>query len=82
MHEASRRVLSTLLRKIDSFESTTDVLLICATNRKQDLDQAMLSRIDLSIKFSLPDKHSRAAIFRRYAKHLNDDDLSFLAEET
>ena len=34
LHEASRRVLSTLLRKIDSFESTTDVLLICATNRK------------------------------------------------
>jgi ATP-dependent 26S proteasome regulatory subunit len=70
MHEASRRVLSTLLRKIDSFESSTDVLLICATNRKQDLDAAMLSRIDLSIKFSLPDKHSRAAIFKRYAKHL------------
>ena len=30
----------------------------------------MLSRIDLSIKFSLPDKQSRAAIFSRYAKHL------------
>jgi SpoVK/Ycf46/Vps4 family AAA+-type ATPase len=72
MHEASRRVLSTLLRKIDSFESTTDVLLVCATNRKQDLDPAMLSRIDLSIKFNLPDKHSRAAIFKRYAKHLKE----------
>ena len=70
MHEASRRVLSTLLRKIDSFESTVDVLLICATNRKQDLDPAMLSRIDLSIPFALPDKQSRAAIFSRYAKHL------------
>ena len=33
MHEASRRILSTLLRKIDSFESTTDCLLIAATNR-------------------------------------------------
>jgi ATP-dependent 26S proteasome regulatory subunit len=55
MHEASRRILSTLLRKIDSFESTTNVMLICATNRKQDLDPAMLSRIDLSIKFELPD---------------------------
>jgi ATP-dependent 26S proteasome regulatory subunit len=72
MHEASRRVLSTLLRKIDSFESTTDVLLICATNRKNDLDPAMLSRIDLSIKFDLPDSQSRAAIFQRYAKHLSD----------
>jgi SpoVK/Ycf46/Vps4 family AAA+-type ATPase len=75
MHEASRRVLSTLLRKIDSFESTTNVLLICATNRKQDLDAAMLSRIDLSIKFSLPDKHSRAAIFKRYAKQMSDKEL-------
>ena len=72
MHEASRRILSTLLRKIDSFESTTDVMLICATNRKQDLDPAMLSRIDLSVKFSLPDHHSRAAIFQRYAKHLSE----------
>lgn len=72
MHEASRRILSTLLRKIDSFESTTDVLLICATNRKNDIDAAMLSRIDLSIKFDLPDKLSRAAIFKRYAKQLSD----------
>jgi SpoVK/Ycf46/Vps4 family AAA+-type ATPase len=58
-HEASKRVLSTLLRKVDSFESSSDVLLIAATNRKQDLDQAMLSRIDLSIKFELPDSKSR-----------------------
>lgn len=70
MHEASRRILSTLLRKIDSFESTTNVMLICATNRKQDLDPAMLSRIDLSIAFNLPDLQSRVAIFQRYAKHL------------
>ena len=46
MHEASRRVLSTLLRNIDSFESNNDILVICATNRKDDLDKAMLSRID------------------------------------
>jgi SpoVK/Ycf46/Vps4 family AAA+-type ATPase len=55
----TRRILSTLLRKIDSFESTTDVLLIAATNRKQDLDQAMLSRVDLSIRFDLPDYQAR-----------------------
>lgn len=34
MHEGSKRILSTLLRKIDSFESSTDVLLVAATNRK------------------------------------------------
>jgi SpoVK/Ycf46/Vps4 family AAA+-type ATPase len=82
MHEASRRILSTLLRKIDSFESTTDVLLICATNRKTDLDNAMLSRIDLSIKFELPDKHSRSAIYQRYAKHLTKQELDILADRS
>jgi SpoVK/Ycf46/Vps4 family AAA+-type ATPase len=82
MHEASRRILSTLLRKIDSFESTTDVLLICATNRKNDIDAAMLSRIDLSIKFDLPDKLSRAAIFKRYAKQLSDEQRSKLSDMT
>ena len=80
IHEASRRILSTLLRKIDSFESSTDVLLICATNRKQDLDPAMLSRIDLSVKFELPDKLSRSAIFKRYAKQLSNNELEKLAE--
>lgn len=57
-------------------------MLICATNRKQDLDPAMLSRIDLSIPFDLPDQHSRAAIFKRYAKHLTEDQRKMLAEQT
>lgn len=34
LHEASRRILSTLLWKLDSFESSQNVILICATNRK------------------------------------------------
>jgi len=80
LHEASRRILSTLLRKIDSFESSTDVLLVCATNRKQDLDSAMLSRIDLSVKFEMPDSQSRVAIYQRYAKQLDLKELQALAK--
>ena len=79
MHEASKRILSTLLRKIDSFESNSDVLLICATNRKRDLDKAILSRIDLSILFELPDEPARSAIFQRYAKQLQSEELQTLA---
>lgn len=63
LHEATRRILSTLLRKIDSFESDGEVLVICATNRKKDLDPALISRTDLSIRFDLPDNHTRALIF-------------------
>ena len=71
LHEATRRILSTLLRKIDSFESDGEVLVICATNRKKDLDPALISRTDLSIRFELPDAATRAAIFGRYAKQLS-----------
>lgn len=63
LHEATRRILSTLLRKIDSFESEGEVLVICATNRKKDLDPALISRTDLSIRFELPDAKTRAEIF-------------------
>jgi len=63
LHEATRRILSTLLRKIDSFESDGEVLVICATNRKKDLDPALISRLDLSIRFELPDAKTRAGIF-------------------
>lgn len=80
LHEATRRILSTLLRKIDSFESDGEVLVICATNRKKDLDPALVSRLDLSIRFELPDAATRAAIFQRYARQLSADDLGRLGD--
>ncbi len=48
-------------------------MLLCATNRKHDLDPALLSRFDLSITFDLPDFETRREIFRRYAKQFSDD---------
>ena len=82
IHEATRRVLSTLLRKIDSFETKGNVLVICATNRKEDLDSALISRIDLSIKFELPDIKTRILILKKYAKQLSEESLENLAEMT
>eukprot|EP00806_Schmidingerella_arcuata_P001395 Macronucleus_2259.p1 GENE.Macronucleus_2259~~Macronucleus_2259.p1 ORF type:complete len:250 (+),score=26.62 Macronucleus_2259:1-750(+) len=80
LHEATRRILPTLLRKIDSFESDGEVLVICATNRKKDLDPALISRTDLSIRFELPDAPTRAQIFQRYAKQLSQAELAELGE--
>merc|ERR1712086_70790 len=80
LHEATRRILSTLLRKIDSFESEGEVLVICATNRKKDLDPALISRTDLSIRFELPDAKTRSEIFQRYAKQLTEDERMLLGE--
>jgi len=80
IHEATRRILSTLLRKIDGFESDGDVLLICATNRSKDLDPALLSRLDIKINFDLPDQRMRSLIFQRYAKQLSQKDLEELGK--
>ena len=80
LHEATRRILSTLLRKIDSFESDGEVLVICATNRKKDLDPALVSRLDLAVRFELPDQKTRSLIFQRYAKQLSSEDLTKLGE--
>ena len=42
----------------------------------------MLSRVDLSIKFDLPDLISRAQIYKRYAKQFSSSDLEKLAAES
>ena len=51
MHEASRRMLSVLLRRLDGIEArgAAAVTLIAATNRQADLDSALLSRFDVRV---------------------------------
>lgn len=81
IHEASRRLLSVLLRKLEGFREKKRTIVISATNRRQDLDQALLSRFDQTITFNLPDARGRSAIFQRYAKHLDPESHSFLAQD-
>ncbi|KAJ8550192.1 hypothetical protein K7X08_033899 [Anisodus acutangulus] len=81
-HEATRRLLSVLLRQIDGFEQEKKVVVVAATNRKQDLDPALISRFDSMITFPLPDQQTRQEIAAEYAKHLTDSDLSEFARAT
>uniref|UniRef100_A0ACD5YTN2 Uncharacterized protein n=1 Tax=Avena sativa TaxID=4498 RepID=A0ACD5YTN2_AVESA len=84
MHEATRRILSVILRQIDGFEQDRRVVVIAATNRKEDLDPALISRFDSIICFGLPDQQSRAEIAAQYAKHLTKPELvqfSLVTEE-
>ncbi|GJP60448.1 hypothetical protein CLOP_g17667 [Closterium sp. NIES-67] len=80
MHEATRRVLSVLLREMDGFERDRGMVVIAATNRKEDLDPALISRFDAAITFSLPDAHTRALIIGQYARHLTAEERETLAE--
>lgn len=80
MHEATRRILSVLLQSIEGFKGGGRNVLICATNRKQDLDAALLSRFDVAIRFDLPPRAARQKVFGRYAKHLSAAELAQLAD--
>lgn len=78
MFEATRRILSVLLRRLDGIDSTTSTITIGATNRKNDLDHALISRFDQSIQFPLPGEKERAAIFTNYATQLSPEDAATL----
>ncbi|PNX89624.1 katanin p60 ATPase-containing subunit A1-like protein [Trifolium pratense] len=67
---------------IDGFEQDKKVVVIAATNRKEDLDPALISRFDTMIAFGLPDHHNRQEIASKYAKHLSKAELDELATVT
>lgn len=68
LQQATRQLFSVLLRRIEGFndrDNKSNVIVIGATNRKEDLDSAFISRFDLSIHFGLPDGATRKDIFKR-----------------
>ena len=82
MHEASRRMLSVLLRRIDGIDASSDTSLIGATNRPGDLDPALLSRFDVRIHFPSPGPTERCKILCLYARHLSSSDVSEISSVT
>lgn len=85
--------LNQLLTEMDGFSSTTNVIVMAATNRADVLDKALLraGRFDRQIYVELPDLEERKAIFAVHMKNLkiNKDknsegyiDRSFLAKQT
>lgn len=78
MHESTRRILSVLLRQLQGLVDRSNVVVIGATNRRADLDPALLSRFDLFVQFPLPNADERSKILSYYAKHLASDDVLIL----
>ncbi len=82
MFEATRRVLSVLLRRLDGLDSAAYTITIGATNRKDDLDHALISRFDQTIFFPMPNAAERGAIFSNYAHHLAAEEFAHLGERS
>lgn len=83
VHEATRRVISQLLMEIEGFATKQDekVILMAATNKPWDLDDAMISRFQRKIYVPLPDLGARKQIFEIHLKGavLHDITISSLA---
>ena len=75
-HEASKRVVAQLLTLMDGFTSDTNVVVIAATNRPQDLDVALRrpGRFDWEIEFPYPDERDREDILMKTARRLRTRD--------
>lgn len=77
-HEASNRVVATLLTEIDGFSGSEHELMVLATtNRPEDVDDALRrpGRLDWQIDFPLPDPSGRVDILRKTSasKRVADD---------
>jgi transitional endoplasmic reticulum ATPase len=77
-HEATRKVVATLLQNMDGMRANPNVTVIAATNRPRDIDRALKrpGRFDKLIQVGLPDEKGRAAILE---VHMNKAKMS--AEE-
>ena len=77
-HEASKRVVAQLLTLMDGFIPNKNIVVIAATNRPEDLDDALLrpGRFDWKIDFPYPDERDREDILRKKAsQHKTEGDL-------
>ena len=92
-NDERENTLNQLLTEMDGFSSTTNVIVLAATNRADVLDKALLraGRFDRQIYVELPDLEERKAIFAVHMKKLklNTDEKSdgfvdreFLAKQT
>lgn len=61
-------MLTALLNQMDGFEQTDNVMVLAATNRVSDLDEALIrpGRFDRQFVINTPDKSARMSIFKLY----------------
>jgi cell division protease FtsH len=77
-----------LLTAMDGFEASEGVIVVAATNRPEDLDEALLrpGRFDRKVYVPLPDTKGRRAILETHGKktplNMDEDSLEVIAQTT
>lgn len=86
-HDEREQTLNQILVEMDGFDSSTNIIVLAATNRPDVLDPALLrpGRFDRQVVIDRPDLHGRLAILKVHTrgKPLESDvDLEDLARQT
>ena len=86
-HDEREQTLNQILVEMDGFDTSTNVIIIAATNRPDILDPALLrpGRFDRRVMLDLPDINGRVAILKVHStgKPLADDvNLEAVARQT
>ena len=86
-HDEREQTLNQILVEIDGFDSTSNVIVIAATNRPDILDPALLrpGRFDRRVTLDLPDIAGRQAILKVHSQGKpidNNVNLEVVAKET
>lgn len=75
--------VNALLQELDGFKGLENVYIIAATNIKEELDSAFLSRITQMIEIPLPDEKAREDIFRKkLASFMRKEELDMIRLDT
>lgn len=78
--------ITTFKQETDGNKNNSNIILICATNHFEKINDAIKSRFPNQYKFQLPNKEQRLKFFRKkfscYANTLNDNDFDYLANQT
>lgn len=87
LHPYANQTINQLLTEMDGFRQNEGVIVLGATNRRDDLDKALIrpGRFDVEIQVPLPDFGGRKEIIKLYLdkiKYSSNVDLDVLARGT
>ena len=85
--QTEKRIVAQLLTAMDGLNSRGDVVVIAATNRPDDIDEALRrpGRFDREIKIMAPNEKGRIEIFKIHTRGMpldKDVDFKYLAKKT
>ena len=86
-HDEREQTLNQILVEMDGFDTSTNIIVVAATNRPDILDPALLrpGRFDRRVTLDLPDITGRKAIFGVHSKGkplASDVDIDVVAKQT